>query len=140
MTRKYRSQAYAEIGEFDKAIVDMTEVRRLMPDKQQPTDTLADLFALRSHFRASNQLFSQAADDMTEAIRLKPTSENYRRRASCFFHDEQYELALDDLNEAIQQEPQNSEYYQCRADCNEKLGRNDDRDRDLKKAEELKSQ
>lgn len=139
MTRKYRSQAYAEIGDFDRAILDMTEVRRLMPNKQQPTDTLANLFALRSHSRASNEQFSQAAEDMNEAIRLRPTAENYRRRASCLFHDGKYALALEDLDEAIRQEPGNAEYFEVRAECHEKLGQNDDRDRDLKKAAELKS-
>lgn len=137
-TRKHRAQAFAEVGDFDRAIEDMTQVVQLMPDKPQATNTLADLYALRSHYRAENNMFREAAEDMTEAIRLKPTAENYRRRSSCLYHAEAFAEALDDLNVAISKEPTNPEFYDRRADCHEKMGHQDQAEENRQKAESLK--
>jgi tetratricopeptide (TPR) repeat protein len=138
MTRKHRAQALAEVGDFDQAIEDMTRVVQLMPNKPQATNTLADLYALRSHTRAENEVYSGAADDMAEAIRLKPTAENYRRRASCLYHAGEFADALDDLNTAISMEPMNPEFYDRRADCFEKIGQQDQAQQDRQKAESLR--
>jgi tetratricopeptide (TPR) repeat protein/tRNA A-37 threonylcarbamoyl transferase component Bud32 len=137
MTRKYRTQALAEVGDFDRAIEDMSRVVQLMPNKPQATNTLADIYALRSHYRAENDMFPEAAQDMTEAIRLKPTAENYRRRSSCLYHSGKYEMAVDDLNVAISKEPTNPEFYDRRADCHEKMGHQDQAEQDRQKAESL---
>jgi Flp pilus assembly protein TadD len=109
-----------------------------MPNKPQATNTLADIYALRSHYRAENDMLSEAAGDMAEAIRLKPTAENYRRRASCLYHSGKYEMALDDLTVAISKEPTNPEFYDRRADCYEKMGHQDQAEQDRQKAESLK--
>lgn len=138
MNRKHRAQAVAEVGDFDRAIEDMTRVVQLMPSKPQATNTLADLYALRSHYRAENNMFREAAQDMTEAIRLKPTAENYRRRSSCLYHAEAFAEALDDLNVAISKEPTNPEFYDRRADCHEKMGNQDQAEENRQKAESLK--
>jgi Flp pilus assembly protein TadD len=138
MTRKHRAQSFAEVGDFDEAIKDMTRVVQLMPNKPQATNTLADIYALRSHYRAENDMFPEAAQDMTEAIRLKPTAENYRRRSSCLYHAEAFVEALDDLNVAISKEPTNPEFYDRRADCHEKMGHQEQAEQDRQKAESLK--
>ena len=122
----------------DRAIEDMTRVVQLMPNKSQATNTLAVLYALRSHYRAENDMFPEAAENMTEAIRLKPTAENYRRRSSCLYHCGKYEMALDDLNVAISKEPSNPEFYDRRADCHEKLGQREQARQDRQRAESLK--
>jgi len=138
ISRKHRAQAFAEVGDFDREIEDMTRFVELMPNKPQATDTLAVPYALRSHYRAENDMLPEAADDMTDAILLKHTAENYRRRSSCLYHCGKYEMALDDLTVAISKEPTNPEFYDRRADCHEKMGHQDQAEQDRQKAESLK--
>lgn len=141
MTLKYRGLAHAELRDFPKAIADYSAVVRLMPSAREIKEELASVYAIRSHERFENGQFVEAADDMTEAIRLTPESPvNYHRRGSCYFHAGEYEKALADLDEAIRREPQKPEHYENRGHCYLRMGKQAEADREFKQAEELRQQ
>lgn len=141
MTLKYRALAYVGLRDFPKAISDYERVAALMPQAREVREELASVYAIRSHERFENGRFLEAADDMTEAIRLSPESPiNYHRRGACYFHTGEYQKAYDDLTVAIGKEPNKPEHYDNRGQTLERLERNDEAEADFKKARELRGE
>jgi tetratricopeptide (TPR) repeat protein len=141
MTLKYRALAHVGLRDFPKAISDYERVAALMPQAREVREELASVYAIRSHERFENGNFSEAADDMTEAIRLAPESPvNYHRRGACFFHMGEYQKAYEDLTVAIGKEPNKPEHYDNRGQTLQRLERNDEAEADFKKARELRGE
>ncbi len=141
MTLKYRALAHVGLRDFPKAISDYERVAALMPQAREVREELASVYAIRSHERFENGRFSEAADDMTQAIRFAPDSPiNYHRRGACYFQLGEYEKAYDDLTVAIGKEPNKPDHYDNRGQTLQRLGRNDEAEADSKKARELRGQ
>jgi Flp pilus assembly protein TadD/tRNA A-37 threonylcarbamoyl transferase component Bud32 len=141
MTLKYRALAHATIRDFSNAINDYQTVARMMPEAGEIKQELASVYAVRSHERFENGQFAEAADDMTEAIRLAPESPvNYHRRGACYFHMGEYQKAYDDLTIAIGKEPHKPEHYDNRGQTLQRLERNDEAEADFKKARGLRGE
>jgi eukaryotic-like serine/threonine-protein kinase len=137
---RHRASAYAALRQFDDVIADLREVSILLPGNDEATVNLSDAYALRSHDHAEKGNHESGANDMTEAITLCPDiAINYRRRASCWFHLEEYEKAVEDLSTAISKQPSEPEFYEKRALCFQRMGREEDAGVDLRKAAELRS-
>ncbi len=92
----------------------------------------------RAFTYSQEKKYSDAIADLDKALDLDPDSNNFHRhRASCYFNAGDYKRALPDFDEAIRRDPQNSNYYMTRGYCLQVLGRNDEANRDFKRAEEL---
>ncbi len=61
--------------------------------------------------------YSRAAEDYTQAIRLKPMSITFYARARCYLEQGMYGQAIDDYTQAIQLNPQYVDAYHNRAAC-----------------------
>jgi len=141
VTLKYRALAHATLRDFSRAITDYKAVAEAMPEASEIKQELASVYAIRSHERFENGQFSEAAGDMTEAIRLAPESPvNYHRRGACYFHMGEYQKAYDDLTVAIGKEPHKPEHYDNRGQTLQRLERNDEAEADFKKARELRGE
>jgi len=133
----YRGEAYYELGEYERAIVDYTDAIRLNPE------------VVSAHFRRGDAYFSlqdyeKAIADYTEAIRLDqqqakfcsnppcftaiinlnphPTdSQSFSTRGDAYFSLQDYEKAIADYTEAIRIDPKYSFAYKGRGDVYYKL-------------------
>jgi serine/threonine protein kinase len=141
MALKYRALAFVGLRDFPKAISDYEAVMTLMPQAREIKEELASVYAIRSHERFENGQFSEAGDDMTQAIRLTPESPvNYHRRGACYFHMGEYQKAYDDLTVAISKEPTKPDHYDNRGQTLQRLGRGDEAEADFSKARELRKE
>ncbi len=137
-TLRYRSKAHGLLRDFPKAISDLEQAVTLEPGWKDLPEELATVYAIRSHERFGQGDYQGAKEDMDAAIRFAPESPiNYSRRGACWFHMGEYQNATDDLTEAIRREPGNAEHYRKRSLALEKLGRQDEAERDQQKAKEI---
>jgi tetratricopeptide (TPR) repeat protein len=97
-----RGAAFAEMGEYDRAIADLNEAIRLTP-------TAAAAFynrGLAYHARRSSEDDKRAAADLSEVIRLKPQfADAFYERATLYQSKGDYDSAIADYSEAIRINP-----------------------------------
>jgi len=95
-----RGLAYATLGQYEKAIEDLTEAIRLNPN--------AFIYGSRGLAHATLGQYEKAIEDYTEAIRLDPNFAHFYFVRGLVYADlGQYEKALQDYHEAIRLDPGN---------------------------------
>jgi serine/threonine protein kinase/Flp pilus assembly protein TadD len=100
-----RAQQRRQMGEFTGALQDCALVIEQFPDRA------ADAYAERGACARDQGRLSQAAADLSEAIRLAPGKPlAYSRRGYLYLKTNQFDAALADLNEAIRLEPNDLDY------------------------------
>jgi tetratricopeptide (TPR) repeat protein len=127
-----RGAAYAELGQYQRAIQDYNEAIHLKPD-----DSLA-FFNRAATYHKLGQ-YQNAINDYNEAIRLRPDyADAYYNRGIYYARDlGQYPRAIEDFNEAIRLKPDSAEVYKNRGVAYFKQGNNNLGCSDLQKACEM---
>jgi len=98
----YRSVAFADRGEFDKAIKDSNEAILLDP-------SYYDAYVNRGVIFGKAELFTEALQSLDKAIALNPNdSAAYVNRGIAYALIRQYDNALEDFNKAIEFNKQNA--------------------------------
>ena len=114
-----RGEAYAELGEFDKALADFEKVVLLMP--------VADAFLGHGSMHMRRGDITAALDDFNRAIEMEPTNAMaYSNRAAAYSKLQDMEKALANYDLAIQNDPNYANSYSNRAYAYYKLGRYED--------------
>lgn len=133
------ANANFHIRQFGDAIAAMEKAIALNPPEvARFKSSLATMLSNRAFSSSQEKRFSDAIADLNKALELDPDSKSYHRlRASCYYNSGDYERALPDFNEAIHRDPTNSSYYTTRGYCLNALRRNQEAEKDFKKAEEL---
>jgi len=160
-----RSMMYSALGQYKKAIEDMSTYLRIDPEKHraymwrgtayeqdgQLDKALADYevgldksksYEYRFHIARVLQKkgrMSDAIAQMTALIKQNPDEdEAWNKRATLYFESGKYKEAISDYTEAIETNFGAGEtLYRARGKAYEKLGKRDLAQRDFKKAEEL---
>lgn len=103
-----RGRMYAQLKQFDKALLDYAEATQLTPDFMQP------YFALSEYYlRTKDQ--DNALKWINQAIAAKPdAASNYNFRGWIYFNFERYQLAFKDFSKAIEIDPNNAKAYNNR--------------------------
>jgi tetratricopeptide (TPR) repeat protein len=93
-----RGLAYAERGDYDRAIADYNEAIRLHP-------RIAIAFSNRGNIYARSD-YDHAISDYNEAIRLNPRNAIFfSNRGEAYNNKGEYDHAVADFNEAIRRDP-----------------------------------
>ncbi|MGJ7032167.1 tetratricopeptide repeat protein [Niabella hirudinis] len=83
--------------------------------------------------------YPHAVDDFTKLIALDTAyADAYKLRSNAYFAQSDYTRTLRDLDKGIELEPNNNEAYFIRGSVYQRLGKQEQADADLKKAEALK--
>ena len=105
-----RGIAYAERGEYEKALEDLDKAIRFYPNN-------AVLRGDRGFVNLRLGKFPEALEDLDESLRLDPNQPlNYANRGVTYHLLGKAEKALEDFNKAIALSPENFEYYNDRAE------------------------
>jgi tetratricopeptide (TPR) repeat protein len=133
------ANAHFHLRQFDNAVVVMEKAIALNPPQMDRfKKSCATMLSNRAFTYSQDKNYSDAIADLDKALELDPAGKSlHRQRASCYFNIKEFEKALPDFDEAIRRNPSISSYYLHRGYCLQALGRNDEADRDFKKAEEL---
>jgi serine/threonine protein kinase/tetratricopeptide (TPR) repeat protein len=115
LTYYKRGASYAEKGEYDKAIADLTEAIQLDPK-------VAGAYNRRGFCYFAKHEYDKAIADCSEAIRLDPQdADNYSLRATAYQKKHEYNLALKDYAETIRIDAHNLDAHNAiawlRATC-----------------------
>ncbi len=103
----------ARSGDWDKAIDSFRKATDL--DKKHAPN-LAAALQQRGAANMSQQRFTEAAEDFTEALKINPNDAGtYERRAYVEMKMNDYDKALADYSEAIKHNPRDARYYNLRA-------------------------
>ena len=90
-----RGLAYANLGQYNRAIEDYNETIRLKPN-------LANAYSNRGLAYANLGQYQLSIDDYNEAIRLSPASvQYYQNRGSSYLNLGHYQRSIEDFNKAI---------------------------------------
>ncbi len=85
---------YAQRGDYDQAIVELTKIIKTHPDS-------ADAYYDRGTIYAQEGKFDEAINDCNKAIELRPDyADAYYNRAVAYFSKKQYDKAWDDVYQA----------------------------------------
>jgi tetratricopeptide (TPR) repeat protein/mono/diheme cytochrome c family protein len=104
-----RGQAYSAKGDFDRALVDLSESIRLDPSR-------AASFVQRAWIHLVRQEYEASIADNTEALRLDPVNPDaYFNRGGARAHLGQLKEAAADYSEVIRLEPKNAAAFANRA-------------------------
>ncbi len=136
---KHRALAYASLRQFDPAIADAEKALTLNSgDPASYHDLLARLYSNRAASLSSNKRYSEAAADVTQAMKHDPEAAIfYHQRGSCYFNMRQYEQAATDFTGAIEREPSKGAHYLNRGYCLQALGKTQEAAEDFAKARSL---
>lgn len=136
---KHRALAYANLRQFDLAIIDLEHAFELNPADPAPyQDLLGKIYSNRAAGHANAERYSEAADDVTQALKYSPKTATYHhQRASCYFNMKQFEKAAVDFTGAIELEPVKTSHYLNRGRCWEQLGKLAEAAADFEKAKSL---
>jgi tetratricopeptide (TPR) repeat protein len=122
---QFRGWAYFAVGERQKAMADFDNVVRLCPNWADAFVARGyawfltwdpDMRRVRSTFSSLDREFDEAIADLSEAVRLDPTSVNalhvrgFARMAAA-----QFDKAADDYNNAVRLAPKNAQLFYERA-------------------------
>ena len=129
-----RGMAYAELGEHDKAIADLSAAIEAASaaTKRNPHGRYCWSVLARARFERAGiherlgqrehalNDFRGAIEPLTKKIEIPPSSPQqrawaYRQRGDCYRKLEQYDKALDDYNKALELRPSDSYAYKRRA-------------------------
>jgi tetratricopeptide (TPR) repeat protein len=104
-----RGLAFAEKGEYDRAIADFDEAIRLDPND-------AHSFRYRGIAYYDKADYDRAIADFDEAIRLDPKdTKAYANRGFAYHVKGQHDRAIADIDEAIRLDPRNATFFAVRA-------------------------
>lgn len=133
------ANANFHLRNFDDAITAMEQAIALNPPEvDRFKESLATMLSNRAFSYSQEKNYSVAIADLDKALELYPSGEHFhRQRASCYFNTQDFEKALPDFDEALRRSPSIGSYYLHRGYCLQAMGRNDEADRDFKRAEEL---
>jgi len=136
---QHRALAYFSLRQFEQSITDMESAIQLNPfNRVLFEESLATIYSNRAAERANANLFTEAVEDMTLAIKLYPEGQNfYHQRGSCYFNKKEYQNAAFDFTEAIKREPTKGAHYLNRGYCLQALGKIAEAATDFEKAKEL---
>jgi tetratricopeptide (TPR) repeat protein len=105
---RYRANAYANKGDYDRAIADYTEAIKL-----DPKDSLAYLY--RGNLYLIKGDYDRTIADYTQAIRLDPNiSLAYNNRGGAYANKGDYDRAIADFTQAIELNPNSGLAYYSR--------------------------
>lgn len=106
-----RARCFYYVGSYDRAVQDATEVIHRLPNK-------ADAYLIRAKAEEMLRQVSQALDDYSASIRLRPSAEAYYGRGLIYVREyqEKEREALEDLTAAIRYDAQLVGAYHSRAD------------------------
>ena len=115
-----RSIAYAELGDFKRAVADYEVSLNLDADiaTEVPlAKQIAQAYAALGAASIESKLFQEAIERYDRALKLEPDmGPVYIGRAQVYDHLEMYQLALGDLTQAIEFEPDSRSAYSHRGD------------------------
>jgi tetratricopeptide (TPR) repeat protein len=123
-----RGQVYLLLGEYDRAVSDLTNSMNQKPDD-------AD-YRTRAQAYAEIPDYPKAIADASHAIRLRPTAENYEQRGVIYLSKRDIQHAWIDFNNAIKLKP-NANTYMYRSTIFDSMGKRANGLEDLNKAVEL---
>jgi tetratricopeptide (TPR) repeat protein len=129
---EWRSRAYLENKEENKALKDAQKFYALYPQKE------AGLF-LVARAQDATKDFAGAVNSYSALIQKYPNKpEYYNNRGVLYFNKlKQYENAKSDFNQAIQISPQNGSYYMNLSRCYYMMGNSGDAQKNALRAREL---
>ena len=105
----WRAVAYAEKGEHERAIADLTEAIRLDPRGSVQ-------YRYRGYLQWEERAFDEAIADFTEAIRLDPgDAPAYLERGQASIEKHDIDKAIADLSKAVQLQSTDANYWYRRA-------------------------
>ena len=114
-----RGVCYAQLGDSDRAIIDLSEAIRLNPLNAEMYSWRAKAFTRRGDL-------PRALDDYVKAVQLGTLDPaTYAGRGAVYAEKGQLERALADFNEAIRLGPNNGPAYYSRGKFFSKIGRGD---------------
>ncbi|MEN6548866.1 MAG: tetratricopeptide repeat protein, partial [Armatimonadia bacterium] len=126
-----RGFTYAELRQYDKALVDYTKAIALRPGQPSPYSNRAVVYA-------DLQQYDQAIADYAKAIALKPDwAEAYYNRGVIYADLKQYDRAIADCTKTIELKPDYAQAYLYRGLAYTELKRYDQALADYTKAIEL---
>ena len=103
-----RGNAYADLGQYQRAIEDYNQAIRVQPDYVYAYINRGDAYYKLGQYR-------RAIKDCNEAIRLKPDNALvYSNRGKAYAKSGQYQPAIEDFNEAIRLHPDDVNAYNNR--------------------------
>jgi tetratricopeptide (TPR) repeat protein len=119
----YRSEAFAEKGWADSAIVDLTEAIRLGEAQLSDTKNLIEYYEKRAALYKGEELYYPAIEDYKKLIILDTGNvDYYRHRFIAYYNTNQIDLALQDVSKCIELRPTYYGYYNNRGLCYNSLG------------------
>jgi len=135
----HRALAYASLRQFDPAIADGEQTLKLTPGDPEPyKDLLARLYSNRAADHATANRFTEAAEDVTQAMKHAPKAAIfYHQRGSCYFNLKEYAKAEADWSVAIEREPTKGAHYLHRGYCWQALGQDQKAAADFEMAKKL---
>jgi tetratricopeptide (TPR) repeat protein len=77
----------------------------------------------RTQLYTNTKQYDKALADANVMVKLKPDHYRYALRAKIYWAMGNYQKSVDDWTAAIAQLPDRRDYYACRADCYDKLGK-----------------
>jgi len=128
---KERGDAYANLGQYQRAIEDYNQTIQLKPDNDQVYNNRGIAY----YYLGQHQ---RAIEDYNQTIQLKPDNDQaYYNKGLAYIDLGQYRLAIDDFNKAISLNPIYTRAYIMRGDAHLSQGNKELYCRDIKKACEL---
>jgi tetratricopeptide (TPR) repeat protein len=111
-----RAKAYAQKGDYDRAIADWSELIRIEP-------RLVETYINRGSAYLQKGEIDRAIMDLSEAIRIEPYSVNaYASRAEAHIRKNNLQAALADIEAALRLVPSNTRLISQRSALRTKLG------------------